>query len=497
MAPTVATTSGRVEGVFESVDGGVVAVFRGVPYAAPPEGALRFAAPAPPTPWDGVRPAHAFGTAPPQSAMVPGTPAPWEPEDGLDCLTANVWTPEPGAAGLPVMVWIYGGAWRYGHSGEAMYDAGRLARAGVVVVSFNYRVGFEGLGHVPGAPENRALLDQVAALRWVRENVAAFGGDPDRVTIFGESAGGTSVATLTAAEPYTRGLFRRAIAQSVAGRPVPLADAHRVTAMVATAAGVPATAEGLRSLSPARLLAAQDAPLAAIEADPDGWSFGDTVTCYAPVADGDVITGTPWELLRAGARPDVDLLCGYTTDEYTLFAVQLETMGDAAGVAARMGLDAAAVDAYRAANPGLDDRALAVVMRSDQVFRMPSTWVAEAHAAAGGRAFLYEFAWRSPALGGALGACHAIDVPFVFGNAQGPFAELVLGAPVPPEFEELSRQVREAWVAFARTGDPGWPAFTTADAKTRIWDVPLRMESDPQRASRAIWRAASGLAEER
>ncbi|MCF2526250.1 carboxylesterase/lipase family protein [Yinghuangia soli] len=489
MGQIVRTGAGQVEGTAN----GAVSVFRGIPYAAPPEGARRFAAPEPPVPWQGVRPADRFGPVPPQAGMVPGTPPPWQAADGLDCLSVNVWTPDPGAAGLPVMVWIYGGAWRFGRAGEPMYDGSNLARAGVVVVSFNYRVGFEGLGHVPGMPENRALLDQIAALRWVRANIAAFGGDPDRVTIFGESAGGSSVALLMAAAKQTRGLFHRAIAQSVAGQPLPVADAERAMRLVAEAAGVPATADGLRSLSPERLLAVQDAPLAAIAAHPEDWAFGDTVTCYAPVLDGDVVTGTPWSVLARGVRRDVDLVVGYTTDEYRLFADQLESLGSLSAAVAAAALDDAAAGAYRQAYPGLDDRALAVVLRSDAVFRMPSTWLAEAHASAGGRAYLYEFAWPSPVMDGVLGACHAIDVPFVFGNADGAFGAMLLGTPPPPAFGELSRLVREAWTAFAHTGDPGWPAFTPAGAKTRMWDLPLRIESDPLRASRAIWRTASGL----
>ncbi|WTW99747.1 carboxylesterase family protein [Streptomycetaceae bacterium NBC_01309] len=488
MGPTVTTANGTVEGTTERG----MQVFRGIPYAAPPEGELRFAAPAPREPWSGVRPAYVFGAAPPQTAMVPGEPTPWEPEDGLDCLTANVWTPDLGAADMPVMVWIYGGAWRFGRSATPMYDGTKLARAGVVVVTFNYRVGFEGLGHVPGMPENRALLDQIAALEWVRDNIAAFGGDPDQVTVFGESAGATSVASLLAT-PRTEGLFRRAIAQSVAGRALPLGDAHRVTGLIADAAGVPATLEGLRSLPPERITALHDVPLAAMAADPEGWSMLDNVTCFAPVLDGELVTDTPWSVLRTGARRDVDLMAGYTTDEYNLFAIQREVPADLGAVAKRMGLDEGALAAYRAADPGLDDRGLYTLLFSDLVFRMPSVWVAEAHATAGGRAFLYEFAWRTPAFGGALGAPHAVDVPFTFGVTEGPFAEMVLGSPPPEEVEELSAQVRAAWTGFAANGDPGWPAFTPVGGKTRMWDLPPRVESDPQRISREIWRPLSGI----
>lgn len=183
MTLVVTTTGGRIEGA--GADG--LTVFKGIPFAAPPEGPLRFQAPVPAEPWEGVRPCRAFGVAPPQLPLVPGMPVAWEPEDGLDCLTVNVWTPGGGSDRLPVMVWIHGGGWKSGHSADPAHDGAVLARSGVVVVTFNYRVGFEGFGYVPGAPANRGFLDQAAALAWVQENIARFGGDPSNVTVFGES----------------------------------------------------------------------------------------------------------------------------------------------------------------------------------------------------------------------------------------------------------------------------------------------------------------------
>nr|WP_244894196.1 carboxylesterase family protein [Planobispora rosea] len=161
---------------------------------------MRLRAPVPPKSWGGVRDAVAFGTAPPQLPPAPGVPPVWRPGDGLDCLTLNVWSPDLGAAGLPVMVWIYGGAWRTGSSGVPQFDGATLARSGVVVVTFNYRMGFEGFGHLPGVPDNRGLRDQIAALAWVQENISAFGGDPGNVTVFGQSAGSASAALLLAVQ---------------------------------------------------------------------------------------------------------------------------------------------------------------------------------------------------------------------------------------------------------------------------------------------------------
>ena len=216
-----------------------IAVFRGIPFAQPPVGHLRFAAPQPARPWDGVREAAMFGPPPPQSGFLLTPMAPAAPDaDPDDWLTVNVFSPDLGAAGLPVMVWIYGGAYRFGASSMTGYDGGPLAGQDVVVVTFNHRVGVEGYAYLPGVPANRALLDQVAALRWVRENIAAFGGDPERVTVFGESAGAGAIASLLVM-PAAAGLFRRAIAQSVPGTFFSPALAADVTAAIAAGPGCP------------------------------------------------------------------------------------------------------------------------------------------------------------------------------------------------------------------------------------------------------------------
>ena len=193
-------TTGDVRG--EIVDG--MCVFRGIPYARPPVGEFRLAAPAPACRWDGVRDALEFGPPPPQSALL-GTPG-GHPESDGDWLTVNIWSPDIAATGMPVMVWIHGGGYSYGWSGDPLFDGAVLAADGVVVLTFNYRLHAEGFGAFPGAPVNRGLLDQIAALQWVQENIAAFGGDPDAVTLFGESAGAGSIASLLAM-PAADGLF--------------------------------------------------------------------------------------------------------------------------------------------------------------------------------------------------------------------------------------------------------------------------------------------------
>ena len=228
-----------------------------------------------------------------------------------------MFSPDPGGAGLPVMVWIYGGGYRFGASSQVVYDGTALARQNVVVVTFNHRIGVEGYAYLPGVPANRGLLDQVAALRWVRENIAAFGGDPDQVTVFGESSGAGAIASLLVM-PAADGLFRRAIAQSVPGTFFSPELAADVTAAIAAEAGLPPATEAFAAVDPARLTAASDAVNPADHRDRWG-PAGRTGVPFSPVVDGEVLPAAPWRALAAGAGRGVDLLTGHNRDEYRLF----------------------------------------------------------------------------------------------------------------------------------------------------------------------------------
>lgn len=441
-----------------------VSVFMGIPYAAPLDGIRRFQAPQRPQRWDGTRDAIAFSAVPPQAAMPPVPPL-WHPGDDTGCLAVNVWTPDPGASGLPVMVWFYGGAFIIGAASQPEYDGANLAREGVVLVSLNYRTGFEGLGWLPDAPHNRALLDQLAALRWVQENIAQFGGDPGNVTIFGQSAGASSVAALTAAEAG-RGLFRRAIAQSMAADLRSENRARGTAERIAAALGVPLTSEAFAGVASEAIHAVQSTP--------------GEVTPYGPVIDGDVVRDQPWRGLRA----EVDLMTGFARDEYRLFAMAMNedlSAVDLAGVAAA---HAVPLDAYRAAYPGASDADLYILIQSDAFFRVPGVWCAQEHP---GRSWCYEVTWPTPVFGGALGACHLLDVPLTFGNFRGPLATTLFGESLPPGAAELAQEVRKSLTAFAATGDPGWPEYRKGEALTRIWDLPGSVEADPMLASREIW----------
>jgi para-nitrobenzyl esterase len=485
--PVVRTAAGQVRGRSE----GGVAVFRGIPFAQPPVGDLRFAAPRPARPWDGVREAAMFGPPPPQSGFLLTPVSPPAPgTDPDDWLTVNVFSPDLGAARLPVMVWIYGGAYRFGASSLLGYDGAPLARQNVVVVTFNHRIGVEGYAYLPGVPANRALLDQVAALRWVRENIAAFGGDPDRVTVFGESAGAGAIASLLVM-PAAAGLFRRAIAQSVPGTFFSPALAADATAAIAVQAGLPPTTEAFAAADPALLAAASDAVRPADHADRWG-PAGHTGVPFSPVVDGEVLPVAPWRAIAAGAARDIDLLTGHNRDEYRLFTALYGLRGKITDEAASEALRALAPygpaqhgeAAYREAYPDADAETLFELVNSDWLFRMPTLHLAQAHAAAGGRTFLYQVSY--PASEGGLGACHAIDVPLVFGVYQG-LGQMLFGPEPPASAVALGDLMRSQWAAFAADGDPGWPPYAPGRRTTRIFDDPPDVVPYPEVASMHIW----------
>lgn len=449
-----------------------MAVFRGILFAAPPVGALRFAAPQPAPAWDGVRDALTFGPPPPQAAVF-GTDGIGEAGD--DWLTVNVWSPDI-TADLPIMVWIQGGAYTIGMSGLPEYDGTRLALDGVVVVTFNYRVGMEGFAAVEGAPANRGLLDQVAALEWVRDNISSFGGDPARVTIFGQSAGGGSVAALLVM-PRAAGLFHRAIASSVPGVFFTPELAADIATTCAAELGLRPTVEDLSTVDPAMLPIVGDEIMAKIEQFAGRWGqAAHKVIPFAPVVDGDVLPVTPWE----GLTGDVDLIVGHTRHEQRLLTAIEGLLGQ---TTPEQAAQAAWVLAPGLEYPDLGPDELFEEVCSDWLFRMPSLHLAEAQVAAGGHAFVYEVTWEPP---DRFGACHGLDVPLVFGNLGRGQTAAVLGD-ITAATEEISAGMRTAWSSFAIHGDPGWPAYTAAERLTRVFDDPPAVAPYPEETSRRIW----------
>ncbi len=469
----IEVTGGVVRGGSE----GDLAVWRGIPYAELP---VRFAAPQPPAAWDGIREAQRFGPPPPQPAVFGMDSLATETAygDGDSWLTVNVWSPDLGGR-LPVMVWIQGGAYTFGMSGLPEYDGSNLAGDGVVVVTFNYRVGLEGFGYVEGLPANRGLLDQVAALEWVQANIAAFGGDPDRVTVFGQSAGGGSVAALLAM-PRAAGLFHRAIAQSVPGTfftPRLAADITR-----ACAAELGLEPGDLPTVEPRLLPTASDALSAAMGQRAGRWGLAaHALIPFAPVVDGEVLPATPWQ----GLTGQVELMAGHTRHEQRLLTLLSGQLGTITEAQAHEAADIFGPDPQRYREAFPDPQELYEVVRSDWLFRMPSLQLAEAQLRAGGRAHVYELTWPAPGMGGVLGACHGLDVPLVFGNLTLGQPAMLIGDPT-AEAAALSEQMRHAWTEFAKSGDPGWPAYDTG--LTRLFDVEAEVTAYPEQVSREIWQ---------
>ncbi|MFE5907824.1 carboxylesterase/lipase family protein [Streptomyces wedmorensis] len=483
--PEARTRGGVLRGALR--DG--VASFLGVPYARGPVGALRFRAPEPVGPWEGVREATAFGPtapkrpyAPPLDALLP------DPEvAGDDCLNLNVWAPWRGSApdapegGRPVMVWIHGGSLVHGSSSVPVYDGTAFARDGVVLVSVNYRLGIEGFGVLPDAPANLGLRDQIAALAWVRENVAAFGGDPERVTVFGESAGAISIAALLAS-PLARGLFRRAVLQSGAPMALPLDRARRTTEAVAARLGVAATAEALARVDGERLLAAQTEVTGKGSPLTGGHSFQIAV-------DGEVLPRDPAEALAAGASDGVDVLMGTTTEEYRLWFVPGGTVDRVGSVGQRLvlwktGVPSRTARVYRAGRTGEKPGEVLGALATDKLLRIPLNRLADARLRSGapGGTYLYEFAWRSPVLG--LGACHALELGFVFDTLDRPETRALTGPDAP---QGLATAMHAAWVAFAATGDPGWRAWDPARPVMTFGPGTPSLVEAPREAERLAW----------
>ncbi|HEY6648793.1 MAG TPA: carboxylesterase family protein [Mycobacterium sp.] len=463
----VATRTGKVRGTLQ--DG--VDAFRGIPYAQPPVGPLRFAAPVPHEPWDGVLDANEFGPPPPQPMRV-------SPSD--EWLTVNVWTPDVTASGLPVMVWLYGGRFTTGASDESDCDGARLAAPGVVVVSLNYRVAGEGFMLIDGAVPNRGLLDQVAALKWVRDNIAGFGGDPNNVTVFGESAGAASLAMLMVM-PAAAGLFHRGIAESVPNFLFGSDLAADVAATVAGTLGLSATAGDLAAVAPQRLADAT----AGLEYQ-DRWGYPLSVrrSQFGPVIDGEILPDSPFRALAAGVGREVELLIGHNRDEYR-FAVH-ENAGTVTAEQAERALTSLppipdGAQAYRTAYPDAGHTELYELVCSDFVYRMPTLHIAQAHAAGGGTTYLYEFCYdASP-----IGAAHTTEIPLVFGTLDSPIGSALYGPA--PDAHAVSREMSAAWRAFAATGDPGWPAYEPVEQLTRVFDVSSTTERYPEQASQRIW----------
>jgi para-nitrobenzyl esterase len=489
LQPVVKTGSGALRG--RVVDG--VNAFTGVPYAAPPFGLNRLRPPEPVEPWSGIREALTYGAKPPQLPY----PAPWDeliPERGPlgeDCLNLNIWTPGLDSTRLPVMVFIPGGMFEAGSG--ASYDGSRFARDGIVCVTINYRVGAEGFLHLGEGNSNRGLLDQVAALEWVRDNIAAFGGDPANVTVFGQSAGAMSVGTLLSM-PRAEGLFRRAIAQSGGAHQVMSAEtARKVSEQLAQRLGVEPTRAAIAAVPVHRLLQAQMELKADLIAHPDPERWGREVAInvmpWQPVIDGDVVPARPINRIVAGAGGSIDLMTGSTLDEFNFFlapngAIDQIPAEALPGTIAAYGLPVeATLASYRAAHPGAISGEILSAIQGDWLLRIPALRLADAHAPSPAATHMYEFAWRSTQFNGRLGACHGLEIPFVFDTLPGG-SDPLLGNHPP---QELADAMHAAWIAFATDGNPGWSNYDLAHRPTMRFDTSSEVVDDPLSAARVLW----------
>jgi len=494
---TVAMThAGAVEG--RAADG--VISFKGVPFASAPVGARRWQPPVPVEPWEGTRPAGEFGPVARQGQMMlealMGGP---EPDQSEDCLSLNVWT--SGTEGSrPVLVWIHGGAFMFGSGSTPWYDGSQFVRRGdVVVVTINYRLGPFGFLHLADLFDgfehsgNLGLLDQIAALEWVRDNIAGFGGDPGNVTIFGESAGAGSVGTLLGT-PAARGLFHRAVLQSgAASWGLDAAQATQNARRVLDELGVaPGDREALLALD----------ATAVIEAATALGSEVDSATLpFAPVHDGTVLPQPPLDSIRAGSSAGVEVLCGTNADEMTLFTLMDPTVAslDDTTIAGRLADRYPRIDTdemlriYREKHAGSSPQDVWVAMSSDAVFRMPAIRLVEAHVAHG-PAWMYWFTWPSPAFGGVLRSTHALEIPFVFDNLHLPGISMFTGEG--DERAGIASRMHATWLAFAHSGDPNhrgipqWPRYDLERRPTMRIDTEWSLVHDPDGEQRKYWEAS-------
>lgn len=512
-APARATTThGPIRGRWSQG----IARFSGIPYAAPPVGPLRFRPPAPAEPWLTERSTEQSGPIAPQNPSIMDALYGGEPQlQSEDCLTLNVWTTQPvgdpavavGAPPRPVMVWIHGGGFEMGSGSSPMYDGTRFAESGVVLVTVNYRLGALGFLELSGIDEsfagsgNLGLLDQIAALRWVQDNIANFGGDPDNVTVFGQSAGSISIAMLLAS-PEASGLFSKAITQSGSTNIARTLEVARSDAAEFMERGGWTSIAELQNAPVDELLAAHAALSAHRFADPEEFvrRTGDhiAILAFRPVADGLTVPLDPLQAIASGSATGIPLLVGTTSQEWRLFAMMSPPVASETELLERLGLVASDSDAALATYRLHDDHPLSDIecdVLTDFVFRVPAARMADAQAQ-WADTYEYIWDWKSDALGGMIGAAHAIEIPFIFDVVDDERLGVFIGD-TPPK--ALARSAHEAWIAFAVHGVPAgeglpeWPTVHATEVRqVMVLDIESRLVHDPRGSTRQFWDTPAG-----
>lgn len=487
VAPEVRTTSGVVRGRWRPTSGAASAAFLGIPFAEAPVGELRFAAPVPHAPWEGVRDALEHGPTPQRETLSEITLIPEPSIPGESTLNINVFTPNPGPdAALPVLVYIHGGGFTAGSPASPWYDGASFNRDGVVTASISYRLGFDGFGLIDGAPDNRGVLDWLAALEWVQQNIAAFGGDPARVTIVGQSAGGGAVLTLLGMKSAHH-LFHGVYCISGAIGDVSRERAQTLSLRLAELAGVEPTRAGFATLSEERILELQQKaqePASGPISPMDGIQIlVKEGLALAPMVDGVLITQPTLESIRQGVGADKPLVLGATDDEFSM------ALDEAKGklrfvpkgiLLGKAGLSKPVRKAYLAANPDVTKRGTAStfgryltdVMFRTFILRLIEAREAGASPAAPGNTWVYRFSWSSPVFHYAM---HCVDVPFFFDCLGSERIDALAGGNPP---QALADQVHADAVAFVTTGVAPWPKYTDKARATRVFDVPPTVVAD-------------------
>lgn len=479
-----ANTAGVVQG---AIEGGVLR-FLSVPYAAPPVGANRFREAQPPTPWQGVRDATRPGaTARYKIPTFPGlniVPLIDTGEaGGDDFLTVNIWAPA-NAEKRPVMVWIHGGAFVLGSKDAAIHDGTAFAKSGIVCVAINYRVNIDGFLPIPGVPTNLGLRDMIAALAWVKENIAAFGGDPEEVTVFGESAGAMALSCLVTS-PLAEGLFKRAIIQSGHGAMVrDIPTAQRLVRKLAKALRIAPAVDGFRGVDFDRGWSAIEKlgkPFARLDLrDEHGHEPVFGISRFVPVWGDDVLPQKPLDALKHGAGAKIDVLIGTNADEMNFYFVPTKVRDKLPGWLAKWMLGKShptpreTLKAYGYGNKGVRPGHAFTRAMTDLVFRWPARRFAEEHR---GRTHVYEFEWGSPRYDGQLGAAHGMELGFVFKTLDTVTGPDGLVGENPPQ--ELADRIHRTWVDFATGGALPWAEFTRTERMVHLLGADATIDEPP------------------